>query len=151
MPLQVLAASLEIVRFVLFISGFSSAQISAPNCSSSWKWVCCCHLDLDLESTIYSEFPSLWPLPDLMAVAPSHSILSDKIHVRSQRTCCQHAVGAVSCLLVWFIFHSQAFMIVLSLLQRLPSGRCSRDTITLAQRVPTTLTFASAVPSDIRL
>ena len=37
-----------------------------------------------------------------------------------------------------------------SSLQRSPSGRCSRDTVTLAQTRLTTPTCASAVPSDIR-
>jgi hypothetical protein len=58
-----------------FFSSFAIAGIYAPDCSTTWKWVC------------MLSFPhhTPWPLPDLMAFSSSRSILSGKVRVRSQR------------------------------------------------------------------
>ena len=47
----------------------------------------------------------LWPLPNLMALSSSHTILSAKIRVGSQRTCCRHAAMTVSRFIVCFALH----------------------------------------------
>ena len=93
MSLRVLATPLA---FLLIISGFAVAQISAPDCNSTldseWAWVC-----------ILSSLQCiLWSLPDLMAFSSSHTILATKLRVWSQRTCCRHATKAVSRLLDCF-------------------------------------------------
>ena len=69
-----------------FFSGFGVAQIvTAPNCSTGWNWVCMSFLQR-----------ILLHLPDLMAFASRHSILSTKVLALSQRTSWQHAMGVVS-------------------------------------------------------
>ena len=73
-----------LLAFLFFFSGFAVAQIISPSCESTWAWVC-----------ILSFLSS-----DLMTFSSSHSILSTKIRVRSQRTCLGHAMRAVCRLLV---------------------------------------------------
>ena len=63
------------LAFLVFFSGLAVAQISAPNCDSTWAWVC----------TLSFPQRVLWTSPDLMVFSSSHSILSTKIHVMSQR------------------------------------------------------------------
>jgi hypothetical protein len=84
--MSLLTASMAIV----FFFGFAEAGISAPSCSSTWKWVC----------ILSSPQCVLWPLLDLMDFSSSHSILLAKIHVRLHRTCFQHVMGVVSRFLV---------------------------------------------------
>ena len=86
-----------------------------------------------------------WSSPDPMPSASSHSILSAKIHVRSQDTCFKHAF--VSHLLICFALHWQTSIVssLLQPLQRSLSDRCHRETYILAVTLR-----ARAVPSDIR-
>ena len=79
-----------LLAFLVFFSGLAVAQISAPNCNSTWAWVC------------ILSFPQcvFWPSPDLMVFSSSRSILSAKMRVMSQRSCWGHAIMAVSYLLV---------------------------------------------------
>ena len=83
-----------------------------------------------------------------MVLSPSHSILSTKIRVRSQRSCWGHAQEAVSRLLVFLPCTGESHRLIS--LQRSQLGRCRRDIRISAQVVLTTPTCASAAPSDIR-
>ena len=129
---------------LVFFSGFAVAGLYAPGCSSTWAWVRTLSFP---HSTLALNRPGVFAL--------RRSILSGKIRVQLQRTCCRRAMEAVSC--YSFVlslvragrdpYHS---VIVFSLFQHSPSKRCSRDTIIPARRRLRAATCACAIPSHIR-
>ena len=70
-PGQQMSLSAVLLVSLFFFSSLAVAQISAPPCSTDWNWVC--------TLSFPHHFP--WPLPDLMTLSSSRSILSGKVHV----------------------------------------------------------------------
>ena len=133
--MSILAASTAIV----FFFGFAAAQISAPSCSPTWKWVC----------ILWSSQCVLWHLLDLMDffVQSFNSLGQDPCLM----TAYMYATCSGGCELFPYLFClALTNLVVSSHFQLTPFRRFSKDTTTLARgKVLTTGTCASAVPSDI--
>jgi hypothetical protein len=125
---------------IVFFFGFAAAEISAANCSSTWKWVC----------ILSPPHCVLWPLLDLI------DFIVQSFNSLGQDPCLMAAYMYSTCaggseLFPCYFCLALTSIIVSFHFQRTGLIRCRRDTITSAHgKVLTSTTCASAVPSDIR-
>jgi hypothetical protein len=125
---------------IVFFFGFAAAQITAPTCSPTWKWVC----------ILSSPQCVLWPLLDLIDffVQSFNSLSQDPCLMTAYMySTCSGGCESFPC----YFCLALMSLIVSSHFQRTKLIHCRRDTITPARgKVLTNVTCASAVPSDIR-